>query len=170
VPTGWQTGCTTGRVHDGAGVRKGDRVAMLAHNGVEYLDTFFACAKLGAILVGLNWRLHWRELAQLLDKTTPKVLIYSDDFKGAVEQIAGEQNAIGHWLHIEGTGIPNSRYFEKVLMDSVLRPVTTEDLTEEDIACLIFTGGTTGLPKGAQISHQDQPPDDRLEYAQHHHP
>jgi fatty-acyl-CoA synthase len=141
-------------LHDGAGVRKGDRVAMLAHNGVEYLDTFFACAKLGAILVGLNWRLHWRELAQLLDKTTPKVLIYSDDFKGAVEQIDGEPNAIGHWLHIEGTGIPNSRYFEKVLMDSVLRPVTTEDLTEEDSACLIFTGGTTGLPKGAQISHR----------------
>ena len=39
-------------------------------------------------------------------------------------------------------------------MDSSLRPVTTENVSEEDIACLIFTGGTSGLPKGAQISHR----------------
>jgi fatty-acyl-CoA synthase len=141
-------------LHDGAGIGKGDRVAMLAHNGVEFLDAFFACGKLGAILIGMNWRLHWRELAQLLDKTTPTVLIYSDEFKATVKQIATDTQVIDHWLHIEGSGIANSRLFEKVLMDSVLRPVTTEDLSEEDIACLIFTGGTTGLPKAAQISHR----------------
>ncbi|MBW4438378.1 MAG: long-chain fatty acid--CoA ligase [Pleurocapsa minor GSE-CHR-MK-17-07R] len=141
-------------LRDGAGIRKGDRLAMLAHNGVEFLDTFFACGKLGAILTGLNWRLHWRELVHLIEKTAPRVLIYSDDFKPIVEQISQHTSVVEHWLHIEGTGIPNSRYFEKVLMDSVLRPVTTEDLTEEDIVALIFTGGTTGLPKAAQISHR----------------
>jgi fatty-acyl-CoA synthase len=141
-------------LRDGAGITKGDRVAMLAHNGVEYLDAFFACGKLGAILVGLNWRLHWRELTELIDNVTPRVLIYSDEFKPAVEQIAQHAQAVDHWLHIEGTGIPNSRSFEKTLVDSVLHPVTTESLNEEDIACLIFTGGTTGLPKAAQISHR----------------
>ncbi|MCU0474864.1 MAG: long-chain fatty acid--CoA ligase [Anaerolineae bacterium] len=141
-------------LRDGAGVQHGDRVAMLAHNGVEYLDTFFACGKLGAVLAGLNWRLHWRELAQLIEKTRPKVLIYSDEFKPVVEQIAQHVQCVDHWLHIEGAGIANSRSFEKTLADSVLRPVTTERMTEEDIACLIFTGGTTGLPKAAQISHR----------------
>ena len=141
-------------LRDGAGIEKGDRVAVLAHNGVEFLDTFFACGKLGAILGGLNWRLHWRELAQLIEKTTPKVLIYSDEFKAEVEKIVAETSCVEHLLHIEGTGIPGSRYYEKTLTDSVLRPVTTESLTEEDIACLIFTGGTTGLPKAAQISHR----------------
>lgn len=141
-------------LRDGAGIRRGDRVAMLAHNGVEYLDVFFACGKLGATLVSLNWRLNWRELAQLVEKTAPKVLVYSDEFKAAAAQIAQETGVIDHWLHIEGNGIANSRSFEKTLADSVLRPVTTEDVTEEDIACLIFTGGTTGLPKAAQISHR----------------
>ena len=141
-------------LRDGAGVRKGDRVVMLAHNGVEFLDTFFACGKLGAIFAGLNWRLHWRELASLIEKTAPKVLIYSDEFAQTVEQINKQTQVVGHWLHLEGDGIPNSRSFEKTIMDSVLRPVTTESLTEEDIACLIFTGGTTGLPKAAQISHR----------------
>ncbi len=141
-------------LRDGAGIEKGDRVAVLAHNGVEFLDTFFACGKLGAILAGLNWRLHWRELAQLIETTSPKVLIYSDEFKDAVGQIVAETNCVEHLLHIEGTGTAGSRYFEKTLTDSVLRPVTTESLTDEDIACLIFTGGTTGLPKAAQISHR----------------
>ena len=141
-------------LRDGAGVKKGDRVAILAHNGVEYLDTFFACGKLGAIMTGLNWRLHWRELVNLLDNTTPKVLIYSEEFTESVAQIADEVDSLVHLLHIEGKGVRNSRYYEKTLSESVLRPVTTEDVTEEDIACLIFTGGTTGIPKAAQISHR----------------
>src|SRR5215207_2191613 len=141
-------------LRDGAGIEKGDRVAVLAYDGVEYLDTFFACGKLGAILSGLNWRLHWRELLTLIEKVRPKVLIYSDDFAETVQKIAAETSIIAHYLHIEGSGIPNSRSYEKTLSDSILRPVTTESLTEEDIACLIFTGGTTGLPKAAQISHR----------------
>jgi fatty-acyl-CoA synthase len=141
-------------LRDGAGIRKGDRVAVLAHNGVEYLDTFFACGKLGAVMAGLNWRLHWRELAQLIEKTTPKVLVYSDEFKPVIAKIAQHVHCVEHWIHIEGNGIPYSRSFEKLLVDAVLRPVTTESVTEEDIACLIFTGGTSGLPKAAQISHR----------------
>lgn len=141
-------------LRDGAGIRKGDRVAVLAMDGVEYLDVFFACGKLGAILSGLNWRLHWREIVALLRKTTPKVLVYSGEFTETVGKIAAEVESITQYVHIDGQGIPNSRYYEKTLTDSVLRPVTTEDLTEEDIACLIFTGGTSGLPKAAQISHR----------------
>jgi fatty-acyl-CoA synthase len=141
-------------LRDGAGVQKGDRVAVLAHSGVEVLDTFFACGKLGAIMVPFNWRLHWRELAALIERTTPRVLVYSDEFLPAAEHIAKQPGLVEHFVHIEGRGVHNSRSFEKTLSDSLLRPVTTEDVTEEDIACLIFTGGTTGLPKGAKISHR----------------
>jgi fatty-acyl-CoA synthase len=141
-------------LREGAGIQKGDRVAILAHNGVEFLDTFFACGKLGAILIPFNWRLHWREVLQLVEKTGPKVLGYSDDCKDAVAEVVAHTNIICHLLHIEGKGLPTSRYFEKTLSDSVLRPVTTEDVDEEDIVCVIFTGGTTGLPKAAQISHR----------------
>ena len=134
-------------VTDGAGIRKGDRVAILAYNGVEYLDTFFACGKLGAVLVALNWRLHWRELLQLIEKTAPDVLIYSDEFKEMIAEISAHDTSIKHLLHIEGRGLPNSRSFEKTLSDSELRPVTTDDVREEDIACLIFTGGRPGCRK-----------------------
>ena len=141
-------------LRDGAGIEKGDRVAILAHNGVEFLDAFFACGKLGAILTPFNWRLHWRELLNLVETVTPKVLIYSDELKDVVAEVVQHTDVIAHVLHIEGKGIANSRYFEKTLSDSILRPVKTDNVDEEDIACLIFTGGTTGLPKAAQISHR----------------
>ncbi|MCU0498218.1 MAG: long-chain fatty acid--CoA ligase [Anaerolineae bacterium] len=141
-------------LRDGAGLRKGDRVAILAHNGVEFLDAFFACCKLGAILVPLNWRLHWRELGALIEKTGPRVLIFSEEFNETVTQITAETTQLQHLLHIEGKGIGNSRSFEKTLAESMLHPITTEDITEEDIACVIFTGGTTGLPKAAKVSHK----------------
>lgn len=141
-------------LRDGAGIQKGDRVAVLAYDGIEFLDTFFACGKLGAVMVGLNRRLNWRELLVLIEKTKPKVLIFSDEFRDSVAQIVENTSVISHLLHIDGRGVANSRYLEKTLSDSILRPVTTENVNEEDIACLIFTGGTTGLPKAAQISHR----------------
>lgn len=141
-----------------AGIQKGDRVAILARDGVEHLDCFYACAKLGAIHTALNWRLHWRELLGLIEVTTPKVLLYSDDFKEAVQQIQSaaqtEVYAIQHFIHLEGNGIPNSLLFNGVLESSPDSPVTCETLEAEDTACLLFTGGTTGLPKGAMISHR----------------
>ena len=49
------------------GVGKGDRVAILAKDGYEHLDLFFACSKLGAIHTALNWRSHWRELLEIFN-------------------------------------------------------------------------------------------------------
>lgn len=145
-------------LRDVAGVNKGDRVAILARDGIEHLDCFYACAKLGAIHTALNWRLHWKETVGLIENTTPKVLIYSDDFKDAVTEIANATRhtpyAVRHYLHIEGDGIQESQHFETTLQAAPATPVMCESLEAEDIACLLFTGGTTGLPKGAMISHR----------------
>jgi fatty-acyl-CoA synthase len=136
------------------GVRKGDRVGIVAHDGVEFLDAFFACGKLGAILACYNWRMHWRGLARVVNDTTPKLLIFSDEFKDNIEHLLPKTPSVTHTLHIEGGGIPGSQHFETVLQSGDAAPVTTETLDKEDTAALIFTGGTTGVPKGAKISHR----------------
>jgi len=145
-------------LRDVAGIGKGDRVAILARDGIEHLDCFYACAKLGAIHTALNWRLHWREMVGLIENTTPKVLIYSDDFKPSIVEIENAtrntQHAIRNYLHIEGDGISGSLHFETTLQSAPTTPVACETLEVEDTACLLFTGGTTGLPKGAMISHR----------------
>lgn len=137
-----------------ARIGRGDRVGMLALNGVEYLDTFFACGKLGAIFVPYNWRLRPRELAGLINLTTPRVLVYSGDFTETVAEVKRECPSLGHFLHLEGEGIAGSQSHRAVLENAPGHPVTTEGVNEEDIVCLLFTGGTTGTPKAAQISHR----------------
>jgi len=145
-------------LRDVAGVAKGDRVAILAHDCVEHLDVFFACSKLGAIHTALNWRLHPQELAGIMRRTTPKVLVYSDDMRekaGELQALTAEQpGAIDHYLHVDGDGIEDSLSFEALLAGASAAPVTTEGIEAEDIVALIFTGGTTGLPKAAMVSHR----------------
>jgi fatty-acyl-CoA synthase len=141
-----------------AEVGKGDRVAILARDGIEHLDSLYSCGKLGAIHTALNWRLHWRETTALIKDTQPKVLIYSDQFSSDVAAIAhassGKSWAIRHHVHLEGSGIDGSHLYDNILAVSQSTPVICEALDKEDTACLLFTGGTTGLPKGAQISHR----------------
>lgn len=134
------------------GIEMGDRVAILAKDGYEHLDLFFACAKLGAVHTALNWRSHWRELLEIFQYTNPKILVFSDDFKEGVSNlITNYQLPI---LHLDGNGIDGSLHFESTLQSASDSAVTCESLEAEDTAALIFTGGTTGLPKAAQVSHR----------------
>jgi fatty-acyl-CoA synthase len=141
-----------------SGIKKGDRVAILARDGVEHLDCFHACSKLGAVHTALNWRLHWRETLELVKHTAPKVILYSDDFKAAIQEIQSisikENLPLKHFIHLEGTGINESLLYSDVLAQSDSEAVTCETLDVEDTACLLFTGGTTGVPRGAKISHR----------------
>jgi fatty-acyl-CoA synthase len=141
-----------------AGIRKGDRVAILARDGVEHLDCFYACSKLGAIHTALNWRSHWRELEGIVRNTTPKAILFSDDFRNSVTELnaalKGSAAAIPFQIHLEGNGIEGSLDYQSTLAASHAARVVCQEVTTEDIACLLFTGGTTGLPKGAMISHR----------------
>jgi fatty-acyl-CoA synthase len=134
------------------GIGKGDRVAILAKDGYEHLDLFFACSKLGAVHTALNWRSHWRELLEVLNYTNPKILVFSDDFKEGVAQLTDHYSLIT--VHLDGNGVKDSLPFESTLQSASDSAVTCEDLEAEDTAALIFTGGTTGLPKAAQVSHR----------------
>lgn len=136
-----------------AGIGKGDRVAILALDGVEHLDLLFACSKLGAIHTALNWRLHWRELQQILADVAPTVLLYDTTVHTSVAELAQAETPIRHWIHLDGTGIPDSRHYGDLLDCASAAPCRCETLSEDDVAAIVFTGGTTGLPKGAQISH-----------------
>ena len=163
-----------------AGVRKGDRVAILAKDGVEHLEVFYACGKLGAIHTALNWRLHWQETLGILQNTTPKALVFGDDFKSAVQNIletedggrrteksplpaggvggghavSGLPSPVLHLAHVDGSGFGASQPYAEAWKDMSDAPIGEETLVMEDIAALLFTGGTTGLPKGAMISHR----------------
>jgi fatty-acyl-CoA synthase len=148
-----RAGALAGWLRDVAGVERGDRVGLVAHNGVENLDAFFACGKLGAIFVPFNWRLHPQELAALAQDTGPRVLLYGDDFRDSAAEVKKALPRV-RLVHLEEKPLPESVPYTQALAYKPPKPVRTAQLGEEDIICLLFTGGTTGKSKGARISYR----------------
>ena len=136
-------------------VEKGDRVAIISRNRVEMFDVLLACGKLGAIFVPYNVRLASDELAKLIDNEQPKVLFYEDIFGVTVQQLRTKLSLLNHYVILadEKQSEEDTPYgcLINYLNDS---PRNCTGLELEDIYLLIHTGGTTGLPKGAMISHR----------------
>ncbi len=145
-------------LRDVAGVGRGDRVALLAANGVEVLDAFFACGKLGAIFVPLNWRAHARECREVVELTRPRVLLYGAEHRDTAavlaEARADDARLVTHLVALAGPPLPGARLYSELVCDEPAPPVSCEQVTEEDVVCLLFTGGTTGPAKAAQISYR----------------
>jgi fatty-acyl-CoA synthase len=135
------------------GVRRGDRVAVLAMNGVEYLDVWFACGKLGAIMQTLNWRLTPHELCGLIDDATPIVLIYDSEFDPAINAIRSQTHSLRHFIALDRSAAFNDHLFaeRETYSDDPPPPV---ELDWNDAWAICYTGGTTGLPKGAILTHR----------------
>ncbi len=122
------------------GVGLGDRVAVLARNRVEFLDLFFACARLGAIMVPLNWRLSADEVGFVMGHSEPRLLVEEGDLAPLVAATGATRVGLpaegGPWLGRAGEA--------------------GRDLAEaaDDLALMIlYTSGTTGRPKGAVLTH-----------------
>ncbi len=137
-----------------AGVRAGDRVGFLAHNGVEVLDTFFACGKLGAIFVPYNWRLHPSELASAMALTEPAALVFSAELVPAVREVEAIRALPRALVHLDGAGHGGSTGLDAALAAGSPAPVERPELRLDDVVCLLFTGGTTGTPKAARITYR----------------
>jgi fatty-acyl-CoA synthase len=135
------------------GIGRGDRVALLAHNGVEYFDLQFACGRTGSIAVLLNWRLTVTELEYILNDSSPGLLIHDVAFAETAAELQ-RRCGIGHLLCIDTSAAqPAGNPYEAALEAVAGRPVTPVSLTHEDVVTIMYTSGTTGHPKGAMITH-----------------
>lgn len=133
---------------------------MLAHDGVQFFDAFFASSKLGAVFAPLSWRSHPREVEAHIRLVRPEILFFDDLATGdgrVSEPIAGIMDHLSS-LH----GMPELHpcsSLEAICADTgdvhlPDDPLTCESVTESDIACLLFTSGARGWSGAAQISHR----------------
>ncbi len=134
------------------GIAKGDRVAVLAMNCVEYLDVWFALGKLGAILQNLNWRLTATELTALLHDAAPKVLIYGGEFCAQANELRSHTSSVRSFVAVEDKADDGDVGFSEREAFSAAPPPPVElDWSDPWVIC--YTGGTTGTPKGAVLTH-----------------
>ncbi len=129
----------------GLGVGRGDRVAILATNHPDYLVTLYACARIGAILVPLNWRLAPAELAFIIGDAGAKALLVDPAFANVLGVLSPTLHAIGM-----GFEPPDGMTIEALISgggDHVGEAVTTDAPL-----LIVYTSGTTGRPKGALLT------------------
>ena len=136
-------------------LRKGDRFAIFSLNSNAFLETAFACARLGVILVPINFRLAPPEIEYILQDSGARVLLTDANLFGMIEESI-EKIEIEH-LIVEGTPVPaKAMAFEDLLEGQPKEaPSIEEPIGGEDPFSLMYTSGTTGTPKGAILTHNN---------------
>ena len=141
------------------GLRPRDRVAIIHENCHVYLESYFAAAHMGLILVPLNHRLAPGELAAILNDCQARILIAQKSFKIKVDGFRDSVPALERVLWTGDPGVgesePLESHYEYLLRMSVDALPETVPVAEDDVAHLYYTSGTTGRSKGVMLTHRN---------------
>ena len=121
------------------GLAPGDRVAILAANCHRYVEAYMGVPAAGMVLLPLNTRLAAPELVSIVQAARPKVLVTDRD-PGPLADVVARVVTFEEW---------------DVLLDHASPPSRAPEVSEDDLALLYFTGGTTGRPKGVMLTHRN---------------
>ncbi|MDV6262749.1 class I adenylate-forming enzyme family protein [Rhodococcoides yunnanense] len=134
----------------GLTLEKGDRVAVLTRNSVEFQELYFAAGRAGLVLQPLNWRLGVKQLIGLIADATPKVIITASEWSETKQELQCAVN-VDHWLEFGPDS--DGSYDELLARSSADEPIWTPSIGGDDPFFILYTGGTTGESKGAIHTH-----------------
>jgi fatty-acyl-CoA synthase len=139
----------------GEGVGKGDRIAILARNSHAFAALRFATARLGAVLVPVNFMLKAEEAAYILGHAGARMLATDSGLADTARVAAVEVKSIERliWLPSEDRSEPQADMLSFEALLEAGGKVPDVDLAENDLAQIIYTSGTESLPKGAMLTH-----------------
>jgi len=134
-------------LRDEWGIRSDERLAILAPNSSDYFEVLYGCAKVGVILVCLNWRLALPELEFIVNDAAPRALIYDPEFaevahalrdRTSIESLMtlAEEPPVGEWA------------YEQALAQASGQPIEMPPRNLDEVWHILYTAGTTGRPKG----------------------
>jgi len=137
------------------GIKKGEKVAILLFNCNQFLEAYFALAKMGAIAVPLNFRLHPEELQYIVNNADAGAFILGEAFVDTIRGIQKDLPRVKQYISVAEKPVEGMLDFESLLQkypdDEPL--VLVE---EDDPAFIMYTAGTTGRPKGAVLTHKGE--------------
>jgi acyl-CoA synthetase (AMP-forming)/AMP-acid ligase II len=132
-------------------IRAGDRVAILALNEPEYFDLYFGLGKIGAIMVPINHRLAGPEIQYIINDCQAKLLVFGKEFAPVVESIHADL-ACDHFVAIMDAP-PAFAISFKALTEGASDTEPEIHCGGDDTLTILYTSGTTGKPKGAELTH-----------------
>lgn len=135
------------------GISFGDKVAILQYNYPETLESLFACFKAGCVAVPINFRLHPKEFAYIIDHSDARTVILSPEFNESIKEVKDLIPDCRHLITLSGAKSELMDY-EKLIAGVSDQWVDVE-VKPDDPAWLFYTSGTTGKPKGAMLTHRN---------------
>jgi fatty-acyl-CoA synthase len=136
-----------------AGLSKGDRIALLSPNHISYFDLFFACRRIGAIFVPLNWRLSRKEIASLVEDCSPKCIAFHSRCHSLTVGLNGHFFLQVDSTEYEQLGSTIESQIKKSGYDSKSKRIPPAEMEESDPCAIVYTGGTTGKSKGVVLTN-----------------
>jgi len=135
------------------GIRPGNNVAVLQYNYPETLESIFACFKSGCGAIPINFRLHPKEFAFIIDHAEAKAVILSPEFNESIQDVRQEMPKVKYFISLAGGHGDLLNY--KGLISGESDQWVDVDVHPDDLAWLFYTSGTTGRPKGAILTHRN---------------
>jgi acyl-CoA synthetase (AMP-forming)/AMP-acid ligase II len=135
------------------GLKKGGRVTILSENTYKYMEVYFGAAKAGLSITPLNFRLSDKELAYIANDCEATVFFAGDGLEERAQTLMKNLTGITHRVSLDKK-VDGFAYYED-LLESAPNGDPLIDVDENEMAILMYTGGTTGLPKGVMLSHRN---------------
>ena len=139
----------------GMGVRKGDRVAYIAPNVHEQLESFYAVPQIGAVLVPINYRLTAEDFVYIATHSGAKVLCVHPDYLDAIDGVRGQLGGVEHFVSLGSAGGRKGWSEYEPAIASAKPDFNHPDIAESDLLTINYTSGTTAKPKGVMITHRN---------------
>jgi len=140
-------------LHSQLGIKKGDFVLHLQMNSLEWLVTFHAVLRTGAVVVPLNFRFASADIKYAADVCEPKAFILEDGFLPKVQPVREEMKSIAHYICLGGQVPGDMISYAEIMKNGEATDLLVET-ADDDLAELMFTSGTTGPPKAVCQAHQ----------------
>ena len=136
----------------GAGLKRGDRIGVLGQNSLEYVYLYGAAAKVGAIMIPINWRLDSEEIKYVISDGAPKILFASPEFQDTIRPLISRLGCIEKTFTL-GQAQGSFSAFDDLMYSKLICPEV--DVCSNDGYVIIYTAAVEGKPRGVELTHQN---------------